>query len=114
MQWAIIDAFKGLQILRYGMLRISKVEVERCQLRNIINVQIFQIDRDGEEDNNISKNELLEAFPLPENVVIPVNALNYCNVDYSNHHLITPATTDSNNFDLYLDIQAITLRWTNR
>lgn len=66
------------------------------------NVQYFSTDRDGEKDNNILKNELLEAFPLPENVVIPVNALNYCNVDYSNHHLITPATTDSNNFDLYL------------
>ena len=66
------------------------------------NVQYFSINRDGENENNISSNELLEIFPTPENVVIPVNALNYCNVDYSNHHLITPATTDSNNFDLYL------------
>lgn len=64
-------------------------------------VQYFNVG-DAEENDNILKNELLEKFPLPEHTVIPVNALNYCNVDYSNYHLITPATTDSNNFDLYL------------
>lgn len=64
-------------------------------------VLYFNVDSDVEESNNILKNELLEKFPLPDNVVVPVNALNYCNVDYSNYHLITPATTDSNNFDIY-------------
>ncbi|CCE87020.1 Piso0_005554 [Millerozyma farinosa CBS 7064] len=39
--------------------------------------------------------------PAPEFKVIPVNALSYCNVAYSNGYLITPATTNSNNFDIY-------------
>lgn len=45
--------------------------------------------------------ELLEKYPMPEYNSIPINSLNYCNVDYLNGVLITPATTDSNNFDIY-------------
>lgn len=37
----------------------------------------------------------------PEYVEIPVNTLNFCNVCYLNGKLITPATQDSNNFDIY-------------
>ncbi|CAN3356221.1 ASTRA-associated protein 1 [Diutina catenulata] len=34
-------------------------------------------------------------------VNIPVNALNFCNIVLSGKYLFTPATTDSNNFDVY-------------
>lgn len=49
-----------------------------------------------------TKNEiLLKKYPLPEHVSIPVNSLSFCNVDYKDGYLITPATLNSNNFDLY-------------
>lgn len=40
-------------------------------------------------------------FPQPPFVEIPVNTLNFCNVDHFNNRIITPSTVDSNNFDLY-------------
>lgn len=46
-------------------------------------------------------NELLKAFPLPEHNSIPVNALNFCKIDYHGGTLVTPSTVDSNNFDVY-------------
>ncbi|CUM68450.1 uncharacterized protein PRCAT00006174001 [Priceomyces carsonii] len=47
------------------------------------------------------KEELLNIFPVPNSVSIPVNALNFCNVDYCKNLLITPASQDSNHFDIY-------------
>lgn len=32
---------------------------------------------------------------------VPVNTLNFCNVDYQGGLLLTPSSTDSNNFDVY-------------
>lgn len=63
--------------------------------------KFFNIEGDDKCDKLSLRSELLEKYPLPENVTIPVNSLNYCNVDYYRNHLITPATTDSNNFDIY-------------
>lgn len=37
----------------------------------------------------------------PPNLEIPVNSLNFCDVDYCNGLLATPASQDSNNFDIY-------------
>lgn len=65
-------------------------------------VNFFNFNESEKEENRRLTDELLGKFPWPENVVIPVNALNYCNVAYFNDYLITPATTDSNNFDIYL------------
>lgn len=55
---------------------------------------------------NISYQDAEDEFhtktnPAPDFKVIPVNALSYCNVAYSNGYLITPASTNSNNFDIY-------------
>lgn len=44
---------------------------------------------------------LLDDFPLPKFNSIPVNALNFCNVEYCQGLLITPASRDSENFDIY-------------
>lgn len=38
---------------------------------------------------------------IPEVFEVPVNLLNFCNVDFCNGLLATPATRDSNNFDVY-------------
>lgn len=42
-----------------------------------------------------------EDLPRPPVFEIPVNSLNFCNVDYCEGLLITPATVDANNFDIY-------------
>lgn len=42
-----------------------------------------------------------QKFPRPPFFEIPVNTLNFCNVDYRNNRIITPSTMDSNNFDMY-------------
>jgi hypothetical protein len=42
-----------------------------------------------------------QSHRWPEYVEIPVNTLNFCNVCYLDGKLITPATQDSNNFDIY-------------
>ncbi|KAK6204647.1 G-protein beta subunit-like protein containing WD repeats [Scheffersomyces amazonensis] len=40
------------------------------------------------------------SVPL-EVFLLPINPLNFCNVEYIKGNLITPATVDSNNFDIY-------------
>lgn len=40
-------------------------------------------------------------WPQPPYHEIPVNTLNFCNVDTCKELLITPGTTNSNNFDIY-------------
>lgn len=44
--------------------------------------------------------EHAESSP-PELFFLPINTLNFCNVQYFNDFLITPASVDSNNFDIY-------------
>lgn len=55
--------------------------------------------------NDIKYNDdtksLHHKYPMPAFNSIPINSLNYCNVDYLQGLLITPATVDSNNFDIY-------------
>lgn len=52
-------------------------------------VKLWDID-DLKNDGNI-----------PNFIEIPVNTLNFCNVDYLDNQLLNAATTDSNNFDIY-------------
>lgn len=48
------------------------------------------------------RRELESTFPLPQFVSLPVNSLNFCNVELlDDHHLITPSTQSSENFDVY-------------
>lgn len=42
-----------------------------------------------------------DGLPKPKYEEIPVNALNFCNVDYIDGRLATASTTDSENFDIY-------------
>lgn len=42
-----------------------------------------------------------DALPKPKHEEIPVNALNFCNVDYIDGRLATASTTDSERFDIY-------------
>lgn len=46
---------------------------------------------------------LLRKYPQPKFNSVPVNNLNYCNIDFNetNNLLVTPATLDANNFDIY-------------
>lgn len=46
---------------------------------------------------------LLTKYPQPSFDSIPVNNLNYCNIDFNvaTNLLVTPATLDANNFDIY-------------
>lgn len=54
--------------------------------------------------------QLIERFPLPTYDSIPVNTLNFCNIDYHDGLLITPSTVDSENFDIYqLDYREFSL-----
>lgn len=43
----------------------------------------------------------LQGDGVPNFIEIPVNTLNFCNVDYLDNHLLTASTMDSNNFDIY-------------
>lgn len=43
----------------------------------------------------------LQSDEVPNFIEIPVNTLNFCNVDYLDNHLLTASTTDSNNLDIY-------------
>ncbi|OBA18962.1 WD40 repeat-like protein [Metschnikowia bicuspidata var. bicuspidata NRRL YB-4993] len=45
--------------------------------------------------------KLNPLLPQPIHAEIPVNALNFCNVDFCDGMMITPATVDSDNFDIY-------------
>jgi WD40 repeat protein len=47
----------------------------------------------------------------PEEILeIPINCLNFCNIDIYNDYVFTPATTNSNNFDCYkIDAQNLTI-----
>lgn len=56
-----------------------------------------QLARSFPEDDAIDNG----SHPWPEYIEIPVNTLNFCNVSYLHGLLLTPATQDSNNFDLY-------------
>lgn len=42
-----------------------------------------------------------EGLPKPKSEEVPVNTLNFCNVDYCSGMLATASTTDSENFDIY-------------
>ncbi|WEJ93731.1 Astra associated protein 1 Asa1 [Yamadazyma tenuis] len=50
---------------------------------------------------NDETSSLVAKFPLPKFDSIPVNSLNFCNIDYHEGLLITPSTIDSDNFDIY-------------
>lgn len=43
-----------------------------------------------------------DELPTPPYMEVPVNSLNFCNVDYCGGLLITPASQDSDNFDIYM------------
>lgn len=43
----------------------------------------------------------INEYPIPKFIEIPVNCLNFCNVDYFNNFLLVPSTMDSDNFEIY-------------
>ncbi|GEQ71940.1 hypothetical protein JCM33374_g5626 [Metschnikowia sp. JCM 33374] len=56
--------------------------------------------RNGSDISSVGV-EATQELPQPPHADIPVNALNFCNVDFFDGLLITPATIDSDNFDVY-------------
>lgn len=51
----------------------------------------------------------ISSQKTPSSFEIPVNALNFCNVAYHNGLLATPATRDSENFDIYRVLEDFSL-----
>lgn len=98
---------------RDSEIKIWKIDDEFPYAKYLPDVELKGVSLFLTEKNAVKektkKEILLKKYPLPEHVSVPVNSLNFCNVDYKDGYLITPATLNSNNFDLYF----LSFRMTN-
>ncbi|CCE85914.1 Piso0_005554 [Millerozyma farinosa CBS 7064] len=100
-QASIISLFQASKNILISHSRDSDIKLWNISVYKNCNPAIPERDStDG--SNQVAEDDFhTKTNPAPEFKVIPVNALSYCNVAYSNGCLITPATTNSNNFDIY-------------
>ncbi|KAM9893874.1 hypothetical protein OXX79_009074 [Metschnikowia pulcherrima] len=75
----------------------------RDSMIRIWNVAHNELERCSKNGSDISPvgSSPAAGLPKPPHAEIPVNALNFCNIDFFDGLLITPATVNSENFDLY-------------
>lgn len=92
----------SIQLTPLGLLthgRDSSIRIWEPPFTGLDNdVSILSVT--GPDAQSLDTSELLSQN-TPTNFELPVNALNFCNVAYCNGLLATPATRDSENFDIY-------------
>lgn len=87
-----------LKLTQMGL--ISHGRDSMIRIWNLTSQGMGLCSRDGSQIPSVGT-KLDHEPPKPPHAEIPVNALNFCNVDYYDGLLITPATVDSDNFDVY-------------